>query len=54
MFLSMAAIWYHLLFGLRHLIWDSGKMLEVDQSETYAMAAIIVAVLATIFTVIVI
>lgn len=54
MFLSMAAIWYHLLFGLRHLIWDSGKMLEVDQSETYAMAAIIVAVLLTIFTAIVI
>jgi len=54
MFLSMAAIWYHLLFGLRHLIWDSGRMLAVDKSETFAMAAIIVAVLLTIFTAIVI
>lgn len=54
LFLSLWAVWYHTLFGIRHLIWDSGHMLEVSQSETYAMAAIIASVLLTIFTVIVI
>ena len=53
MFLSVAALWYHTLFGIRHLIWDSGHMVDVQKSETYAMAAILVAVLLTIFTAIV-
>lgn len=52
-FLSTWAVWYHLIFGLRHLIWDTGRMLEVKQSETYAQAGIIASVLLTIFTVIV-
>ena len=50
----MAAIWYHLIFGLRHLIWDSGRMLGVDASETYAMAGIIAALLLTVFTIIIV
>ena len=53
MFLSVAALWYHTLAGIRHLIWDSGHMLEVDKSETFGQAMILVAVLLTIFTVIV-
>ena len=54
MFLSVWAIWYHLIFGVRHLIWDSGHMLDVKRSETYAQAAIIASVLLTIFTAIVV
>lgn len=53
LFFSVWAMWYHLLFGVRHLIWDNGYMLEVKASETYAMAAIIASVLLTIFTAIV-
>ena len=53
LFLSTWAMWYHLLFGVRHLIWDSGRMLEVDQSELYAQAAIVASVLLTIFVAIV-
>ena len=53
MFLSVWALWYHTLFGIRHLIWDSGRMLEVDQSELYAQAALVGSVLLTIFVVIV-
>ena len=53
LFLSVWAMWYHLLFGVRHLIWDNGYMLEVKQSETYALAAIIASVLLTIFVAIV-
>lgn len=54
LFLSVWAIWYHLIFGLRHLIWDTGRMLEVKASETYAQAGILASALLTIFTVIVI
>ena len=49
LFLSTWAIWYHLLGGLRHLIWDMGYGLEVDKSETMGMIMIIVSVLMTIF-----
>ncbi len=54
LFLSVWAAWYHLLFGVRHLIWDTGRMLEVEQSEHYAIVAIIASVLLTIFVVIVV
>lgn len=53
LFLSVWALWYHTLFGIRHLIWDSGRMLDVDQSELYAQAALVGSVLLTIFVVIV-
>ena len=29
MFLSLAALWYHMLAGMRHLIWDTGRMMQV-------------------------
>jgi len=29
MFGSLWAIWYHTLAGVRHLIWDTGAMLEI-------------------------
>lgn len=54
MFLSVGALWYHLLAGVRHLIWDSGHMLDVRRSETYGLAMIIAAVLLTIFTAVVV
>lgn len=53
MFLSVLALWYHTLGGLRHLVWDSGRMLDVDKSEMAGQMMIVVAVLLTIFTVIV-
>jgi len=52
-FLSTWAIWYHLLGGVRHLIWDMGHMLDVKRSETFGLAMIVVSVLLTVFTVIV-
>lgn len=30
---SLWALWYHLLGGLRHLIWDTGRGLELKSSE---------------------
>ncbi len=53
MFGSVACLWYHTLAGVRHLIWDSGHMLDVQSSERAGMVIIIVSVLLTIFTVVV-
>ena len=54
MFLSVLALWYHTLGGLRHLVWDSGRMLDVEKSELAGQMMMIVSVLLTIFTVIVV
>ena len=54
MFGSVACLWYHSLAGIRHLIWDSGHMLDIDDAERAGQIVIIVSVLLTIFTVIVV
>ena len=54
MTLSVLGLWYHLLGGLRHLVWDSGRMLDVDKSELAAQMMMVLSVLLTIFTVIVV
>ncbi|MGJ8612375.1 MAG: succinate dehydrogenase, cytochrome b556 subunit [Octadecabacter sp.] len=50
---SVACLWYHSLSGVRHLIWDSGHMLDVDASEWAGKAIVLASVLLTILTVIV-
>lgn len=30
---SLAALWYHMLNSIRHLIWDTGRMMEVEMVE---------------------
>ena len=54
MFLSVWALWYHTLAGVRHLIWDNAKMLEIDQAETLGWIVVIGSAVLTIFTVIVV
>ena len=54
LFLSTWALWYHLLGGLRHLIWDSGYGLDLESSYTMGYVMIIGSVLLTIFTAIVV
>ncbi|MFQ6547370.1 succinate dehydrogenase, cytochrome b556 subunit [Aestuariibius sp. 2305UL40-4] len=54
LFLSVWALWYHLLGGLRHLIWDSGYGLDLETSYTMGYVMIIGSVLLTIFTAIVV
>ena len=53
MFFSVLGLWYHSLGGIRLLVWDSGRMLDVEKSELAGQMMMIVAVLMTIFTVIV-
>lgn len=51
MFLSLWAIWYHTLAGIRHLIWDSGRMLEIEQAEKLGWGIIGGSVVLTLVTV---
>jgi succinate dehydrogenase / fumarate reductase cytochrome b subunit len=53
MFGSVAALWYHMMGGIRHLIWDAGYLLSVEQADNAGYVMIIASVCLTIFTVIV-
>ena len=54
MALSVWALWYHALGGLRHLYWDSGRGLDVETSEKMGIgmfAGSFVLTLITLFAV---
>lgn len=51
MFLSLWALWYHLLGGLRHLIWDTGRGLDVPTAEKMGLGMISGSVVLTLLTV---
>ena len=50
--LSLWALWYHTLGGLRHLIWDAGRGLELKTAESMGWMMIIGSLLLTALTVI--
>ena len=50
--LSLWALWYHMLGGLRHLIWDTGRGLELKTAERMGWMMIIGSILLTVLTVI--
>lgn len=52
MTLSVLALWYHALGGVRHLIWDTGRGLDVETSDKMGWGMIIGSVALTILTVI--
>ena len=54
MTLSLWALWYHALGGLRHLIWDAGYGLELETAEKLGWAVIIGSVLLTLITLLVV
>ena len=51
LFLSLWALWYHTLAGVRHLIWDNAMMLEIEKAEMLGKAVIAGSVLLTLLTV---
>ena len=53
MVLSLWALWYHLLAGVRHLIWDSGRMLEVGVAELAGKILSGLSVVLTVATVLI-
>ena len=48
---SLWALWYHTLGGLRHLIWDSGRGLEVSTAEKMGIAMIVGSLVLTLITI---
>lgn len=48
---SIWALWYHSLAGIRHLIWDTGHMLDIAQAEKLGWAVVIGSFALTIITV---
>ena len=53
MTLSVYALWYHTLCGVRHLIWDTGRMLAVDTAELAGKVIVGAALVLTIVTVVI-
>ena len=51
MILSLWALWYHTLGGLRHLIWDTGRGLELRAAERMGWMMIIGSLVLTALTV---
>lgn len=50
MTLSLWALWFHALGGLRHLIWDTGRALDVETSEKMGWGMFGGSVILTIIT----
>lgn len=47
LFLLSASLVYHTLTGIRHLIWDTGRMLDIPAAET---GGVIILVLTPLLT----
>ena len=54
MTLSLWALWYHALAGVRHLIWDTVHGLEIKTAEKLGWAVIFGSVILTILTIVII
>jgi succinate dehydrogenase / fumarate reductase cytochrome b subunit len=50
---SVWALWYHSLAGLRHIIWDSGFMLEIHKAELAGKIIVAMSFVLTALTVLV-
>ena len=54
MTLSVLALWYHALAGLRHLYWDTGRGLEVETAEKMGIVIMVLSVVLTLLTLLVV
>ncbi|MEJ6393729.1 succinate dehydrogenase, cytochrome b556 subunit [Gymnodinialimonas sp. 2305UL16-5] len=52
MTLSVLGLWYHALGGLRHLIWDTGRGLDMETADRMGWGMIIGSVALTFLTLI--
>jgi len=52
--LSLWAIWYHYLAGLRHLLFDAGRGLELPTAERLGWACVIGSVVLTVITIVIV
>ncbi|MBF9028986.1 succinate dehydrogenase, cytochrome b556 subunit [Rhodobacterales bacterium HKCCE3408] len=54
MTLSLLGLWFHTLGGLRHLIWDTGRALDMETSDLMGWGMLFGSVVLTALTVIII
>lgn len=54
MSLSVLGLWYHTLAGMRHLLWDTGRGLEIRTAERLGIACLVGSVVLTVLTLIVV
>lgn len=54
MILSLWGLWYHSLAGLRHLIWDNARMLDIASADRLGWIVIGGSVVLTLLTIVVI
>ena len=54
MFFSLLGVWYHLLAGVRHLIWDSGHGFDLAMADKLSWAVLIGSVVFTLLTLIIV
>lgn len=52
MVLSLWGLWYHMLAGIRHLIWDNAVALDIETAEKLGWAVVVGSVVLTILTLI--
>jgi succinate dehydrogenase / fumarate reductase, cytochrome b subunit len=52
--LSLWAVWYHYLAGLRHLYFDAGKGLDIPTAEKLGWACIGGSVVLTVLTILIV
>jgi succinate dehydrogenase / fumarate reductase cytochrome b subunit len=48
---SLWAVWYHYLAGLRHLVYDAGRGLDIPTAEKLGWACILGSVVLTVITI---
>ena len=51
---SLAALWYHMLNSIRHLIWDTGRMMEVETVEKTSYVVFAGTVVLTLLTIVIV
>jgi succinate dehydrogenase / fumarate reductase, cytochrome b subunit len=51
---SLAALWYHMLNSIRHLIWDTGRMMDVAIVEKTSYLVFAGTVVLTLLTIIIV
>lgn len=52
MTLSVLGLWYHALGGLRHLIWDTGRGLDVESADRMGWFMLVGSVVLTLLTIV--
>ncbi len=50
---SVWALWYHTLAGIRHLVWSTGRFLEIHRAETFGKIIVAGSFVLTLLTAIV-